>query len=266
MLDQDRNWSAPGLRLDRFGAIARLTLDRPEAMNAFSPGLVRALNDAMAEIAVDPEIRVLVLTGSGRAFCCGADLKFLAAHDADSPETLAFLRELNRFIDDLDAFDRPVIGVANGICMGGGIETLLCCDIIMAGRDVTFRDPHITIGAIHGAGGSQRLVRAVGLQRALDIVLSARTLTAQEAEAFGLVTRISEPEHLQDDAMALAAEIAAHDGAVATGLKRLVRLSTKVDLVEGLALERIAFRDAARKPAFTAAMTRFARRSDGNTQ
>ncbi|MCL4188075.1 MAG: enoyl-CoA hydratase/isomerase family protein [Rhodobacteraceae bacterium] len=265
MAGTSTDWEAPGLRVERLDAVVRLTIDRPGAMNAFSPGLVRALNAALAAIADDCGVRAVIVTGAGRAFCCGADLKFLAAHGPDSPETVAFLRELNRFIDDLDTLDRPVIGVANGLVMGGGLETLLCCDIVMAGADVTIRDPHITIGAIHGAGGSQRLARCVGLQRALDLVLSARSLTAAEAALWGIVTRVSHPSALQDDALALAQEIAARDPAVASGLKRLVRLSLRADLTAGLTAERAAYRAAARMPAFATAMAGFASRSARKT-
>ncbi len=261
MSQADTEWEELALGVERFGAVMRLTFNRPGAMNSYSPGLVRALNDALEWIEVDRSVRAVIVTGSGRAFCCGADLKFLAAHDPDSPEVINFLRELNRFIDNLDALDRPVIGVVNGLTMGGGLETLLCCDIVLAGADVTIRDPHITIGAIHGAGGSQRLVRTVGLQRALDLVLSARTLTAAEAAAWGIVTRVSDPQTLQDNAMALAQEIAARDPVVASELKRLVRLSLKSGLETGLTAERAAYRVAARMPAFKAAVADFAYRT-----
>ena len=254
-------WDAPGLRVERHGPVTRFVLERPEAMNALSPGLVRALNRALDEFATDLSTRVLIVTGTGRAFCCGADLKFFAAHQPDSPEVLSFLRELNRFVDALDDLDRPVIGVANGRTMGGGLEILLTCDIVLAADHVTITDPHITIAAIHGAGGSQRLVRSVGLQRALDLVLTARSLSAQEAADWGLVSRVVPAAELDTAAMALAEEIAGRDGSVTQGLKRLVRLSTSAGLGHGLAAERVAFVEAARRPRFVQAMRDFAKRS-----
>ena len=255
------SWDAPGLRVERNGPIARFVLERPEAMNALSPGLVRALNRALDEFATDPSMRVLVLTGTGRAFCCGADLKFFAAHRPDSAEIVSFLRELNRFVDALDNLDRPVIGAANGRTMGGGLELLLTCDLVLAADHVTISDPHITIAAIHGAGGSQRLVRSVGLQRALDLVLTARSLSAQEAADWGLVSRVVPKAELDTAAAALAEEIAERDDSVTKGLKRLVRLSTSAGLDHGLAAEREAFAEAARRPPFVEAMQTFAKRT-----
>ena len=255
------SWDAPGLRLERHGPVTRFVLQRPEAMNALSPGLVRALNRALDEFATDPSTRVLIVTGAGPAFCCGADIKFLAAHELDSPEVLSFLRELNRFVDALDDLDRPVIGVANGRAMGGGLEILLTCDIVLAADHVTITDPHIRIAAIHGAGGSQRLVRTVGLQRALDLVLTARSLSAQEAADWGLVSRVVPAAELDTAAMTLAEEIAERDGPVTQALKRLVRLSTSAGLGQGLAAERAAFAEAARRPPFVEAMRAFAKRT-----
>ncbi|MCC7347453.1 MAG: enoyl-CoA hydratase/isomerase family protein [Variibacter sp.] len=246
----------PGIRVERQGPVTRIVFDRPHAMNAFTPGMVRALNGALDEFVADPGNRVLVLTGSGRAFCCGADLKFLAAARGEALNR--FLRELNRFIDGLDNLDRPVIAAVNGTAMGGGLETMLACDLVLAAEDIVIADPHITVSAIHGAGGSQRLVRSIGLQRALDLVLTARHLTAAEAAAWGLVSRVVAAESLESETIRLAHDLARRDDATVRELKRLVRLSAAASLDVGLAAERQAFQECVARPAFAEAMGRFA--------
>lgn len=252
------DWNRSGLEIEDHGPVTRFVLSRPHAMNSYSPGLAKALNEALDAFACDGEKRVLLITGSGRAFCCGADLKFLAAHRADSTEVRAFLRDLNRFIDGLDDLDRPVIASVNGLAMGGGLETMLACDLVVACESAKISDPHIKINAIHGAGGSQRLVRSVGLQRALDLVLTARELSAHEAAAWGLVSRVVPDDRLAEESLALARELAACDFEIVSGLKRLVRLSASAALNHGLAVEREAFMRGALQPPFAEAMSAFA--------
>ena len=255
------DWDEPGLKVEDHGPITRLILSRPHAMNAYSPGLVRALNQALDAFVCDARKRVLVVSGSGRAFCCGADLKFLAAHPGDGPQVRDFLLGLNRFIDALDGLDRPVIASVNGPAMGGGLETMLVCDIVVAAQNATISDPHITIAAVHGAGGSQRLARSVGMQRALDLVLTARRLSAREAADWGLIARVVADADLEEETLSLARTLAARDGEVACALKRLVRLSMSASLNEGLACEREAYRAASLRPPFQEAMAAFARKA-----
>jgi enoyl-CoA hydratase/carnithine racemase len=252
------------LKVERLGAVTRFTLDRPHAMNSYSSELVDALNHALDEMAIDPDQRVLIVAGSGKAFCCGADLKYMAAIEGDARAMASFLRRLNRFIDALDDLDKPVIAQVNGLALGGGLETMLACDIIVAADTASIADPHITIDAVHGAGGSQRLVRAVGLMRALDLALTARPLTAAEAQAWGIVSRVVPQQELAQTTLALAQAIAARDALVTRDIKRLVRLSMSASRETGLASEHHAFLDAAARPGFVSAMARFANRKTGS--
>jgi enoyl-CoA hydratase/carnithine racemase len=250
-----------GLRIERAGAVTRFIFDRPHAMNSYSPVLVDALNEALDAMAVDPEQRVLIIAGSGRAFCCGADLKYMASIEGDAIAMATFLRRLNRFIDALDDLEKPVIAEVNGLALGGGLETMLACDFCIAADTARIADPHITIDAIHGAGGSQRLVRTIGLQRALDMVLTARPLSAEEARQWGLVSRVVPEAELPDATLAIASTLAARDPLVVRDLKRLVRMSVLATRDAGLASERHAFLDAAARPGFISAMARFANRN-----
>ena len=138
---------------------------------------------------------------------------------------------------------------------------MLACDIVIAAAGTVIVDPHITISAIHGAGGSQRLTRSIGLQRALDLVLTARRLSAEEAGAWGLVSRVVPPGTVAAEAMALAEALAQRDPATARKLKRLVKLSVSTGLDSGLAAEREAFAEGARSPAFHDALEAFTTRS-----
>ncbi len=235
------NEAGNDLRVERDGAVVRLTLNRPQAMNTYTPGLVRALTDAVAAVHDDRSVSVVVLAAAGRAFCTGADFRYMDAHRDDPAAIARFNRDLNHALTRLAHLPQPVIGQVHGHALGGGLETMLVCDLVVAAEDAVIGDPHVEINFIHGAGGSQRLPRRVGLPLALDLVLTGRRLTAREAQAMGLVTRVVPTEELTAAVDELARNMAARDPQTLRELKRLIHTATRVDLSTGLAMEEEAF-------------------------
>lgn len=218
--------------------VALVTIDRPDALNALSFDLLDALADALERLDADPECHAIVLTGAGsRAFAAGADIKELAG------QTSASLHEGGRFgaWDRLAAIGLPIIAAVRGFALGGGCELALTCDLIIAGEDAVFGQPEILIGVMPGAGGTQRLTRAVGQARAMELILTGRSMTAGEAEAMGLVTRVVPAAATVDAAIELATRIATMPPLAVRAAKRAVRLASEAPLAAGLAAERDAF-------------------------
>jgi len=219
-------------------AVALVTIQRPDVLNALSFDLLDALADALATLDADPSCRAIVLTGSGeRAFAAGADIRELARQ---TPVTL--LVE-NRFAvwERIAATRKPVVAAVRGFALGGGCELAMSCDLIVAGEDARFGQPEINLGVMPGAGGTQRLTRAIGRARAMDLILTGRTITAREAEAMGLVSRVVPADRVLDEALALGAAIAAQAPVAVLAAKEAVRLAEQLPLADGLHYERRAF-------------------------
>ncbi len=218
--------------------VALLTIDRPDVLNALSFDLLDELADALAALDVDPGCRAIVLTGSGtRAFAAGADVKELAV------QTPVSLVMDDRFAvwERIAATRKPVIAAVRGFALGGGCELALSCDLIVAGDDARFGQPEINLGVMPGAGGTQRLTRAIGRARAMDLVLTGRTISAGEAEAWGMVSRVVSADRTLDEALALAATIASMPPLAIRAAKEAVRLAEELPLSAGLRHERGAF-------------------------
>jgi E-phenylitaconyl-CoA hydratase len=221
--------------------VATITLNRPEAMNSIDPESSAQLQAAWAEISTNPAVRAAILTGAGeRAFCTGADLKktmparesFAELH-FKSPRDGASLSSLYT--------DKPVIAAINGYALGGGLELALQCDIRLASSTATFGLPEVCIGSIPGAGGTQRLIRAVGQSDAMYMLLSGERIDAAEALRIGLVSRVVSPEALMDTARALALKIAANAPLSVSAVKRLATMGRELPLAAGLELEQQSF-------------------------
>jgi enoyl-CoA hydratase len=226
----------PLVTIERDGPIAVVLLNRPEQLNALSSELLDALADALDRLDADGEVRAIVLGGNERAFAAGADIRELErrADGAPSARLWRTLRELQT----------PVVAAVSGYCLGGGCELALACDLVVAGDTARFGQPEANLGLIPGAGGTQRLVRAVGKATAMDMILSGRMLTAQEALAAGLVARVVVREAWLDEAKRVARDIAAK-GPVAVRLaKDAIDRAFELPLAEGLAYERDAFERA----------------------
>ena len=191
-------------KTDRVGVI---TLNRPEAMNALSRALRAALHDAVVSLSNDPEVSVLVLTGAGRAFTAGLDLKELGG-DPDGLGAANATSAAENPVLAIRHCPKPVIGAINGVAITGGFEVALACDVLIASTNARFADTHARVGIMPGWGLSQRLSRTIGLYRAKELSLSGNFLDARTAYEWGLVNRVVEPEELMPTAMKLAADMA----------------------------------------------------------
>ena len=219
------------------GRVGLVRLNRPKAMNALSSALVEELMDALHVFDQDEQIGVLVITGNERAFAAGADIKEMV--DASAVEML--LKDTISKFDRIRQVSKPVIAAVSGWCLGGGCELAMSCDMIVASESARFGQPEITIGVIPGAGGTQRLTRAVGKALAMEMVLNNRTLTAEEALHYGLVNRVVPVERCLEEALQLAAEIAERAPLALRLGKQAVDHAFESFLSDGLADERRAF-------------------------
>jgi enoyl-CoA hydratase len=227
--------AAPATSLD---GVAIVTLQRPESLNALSFDLLDDLVAALQALDSDPACRAVVITGSGtRAFAAGADIREL------EPQTSASLRAEGRFEawDRIDAIGLPLIAAVRGFALGGGCELAMACDMIVAAEDATFGQPEIRIGVMPGAGGTQRLTRAIGKARAMEMILTGRTMSAADAERHGLVTAVVPPEATVDAALELAARIASMPPLAVRAAKAAIRDADEQPLHAALARERDAF-------------------------
>lgn len=223
--------------VETHGRVGLIRLNRPQAMNALNAVLVREMMDALHSLDATPEIGALVITGSERVFAAGADIKEMAGA---TPVGMLLHDNISQF-DRIRHVKKPVIAAVSGWCLGGGSELALSCDMIVASESARFGQPEITIGVIPGAGGTQRLTRAVGKAIAMEMVLNNRTLTAEEALRFGMVNRVVPVERYLAVALELAAEIAARAPLAVRFGKEAVNHAFESFLSDGLADERRAF-------------------------
>jgi enoyl-CoA hydratase len=220
--------------------VALVTIDRPGARNALSFALLSELADALEELDRNDRTRVVVLTGSGeRAFAAGADIVELADQ---TPERLRRERQFDAW-DRIWSIGIPLIAAVRGFALGGGCELAMSCDLIVAGDDAQFGQPEIRIGVIPGAGGTQRLTRAVGVARAMELILTGRSMPAAEALAAGLVTSVVPAADTLPAALELAERIAAMPPLAVRAAKRSVLAAAELPLAAGLRAEREAFFD-----------------------
>jgi enoyl-CoA hydratase len=219
-------------------AVALLTLDRPEQLNALSFALVAQLGDLLAVLDEDPGCRAIVITGAGnRAFAAGADIRELAGESSGS------LHERDPFavLDGIGRLRTPVIAAVRGFALGGGAELAMACDMVIAGDDAQFGQPEIRIGVIPGAGGTQRLARAIGKARAMELVLTGRRMDAREAERLGLVTAVVPASETVAQALDLAGRIAAQAPLAVAAAKASIVAAQETTLAHGLRAERDRF-------------------------
>ncbi len=210
--------------------VAIITLNRPKSYNALSKALSTGIIKCMNQAAADDGVKVIVLTGNGKAFCAGVDLKELS----NSPDILNDDREfLNVFLHR----KKPLIGAINGFCMTGGLELALACDFLYASENAVFADTHTKVGLLPTWGMSQRLPRLIGNGRAKEMSLSGRKIDAQTALAWGLVNRVFPPDQLLPETLKLATEIIGNNQTSVMGMKGLIDKGTNMPLEEALAYE-----------------------------
>lgn len=217
--------------------VGLIRIDRPKALNALNSTLMTELNEALKAFDADDMVGAIVITGNERAFAAGADIKEMT--EASAVDMLR--RDTISLYDGIRQIKKPVIAAVSGWCLGGGNELAMSCDMIVASESARFGQPEINIGVIPGAGGTQRLTRAVGKSIAMEMVLNNRTLSAEEALQYGLVNRVVPVEGYLDKALELASEIAARAPLAVQLGKEAVNHAFESFLGDGLADERRAF-------------------------
>lgn len=225
--------SEPVLLLEKRDAVAVITLNRPQAMNAISLELRTAIATTFRELQQDDSIAAAIITGNGRAFCAGLDLKELSA--GGSIESI----ENEDTVPAILAFDRPIIGAINGVAATGGFELALMCDVLIASTAARFSDTHARLGIVPGWGLSQRLARIIGPNRARELHFTGNYLSAEKAEAWGLVSRLVEPDELLPTALALANDMAGCNREALKAMKQVVNEGLSMTLAEGLKFEKL---------------------------
>ena len=228
------------IRAEVQGPVGVITLERPEALNALNAQLIAELNAALDDFEADDAVRAIVLTGSERAFAAGADVKEMQA------KTFAEVTK-HDFIEPWERITRcrkPVVAAVAGYALGGGCELAMMCDTIVAAETAKFGQPEITLGTIPGAGGTQRLTRAVGKAKAMDMILTGRLMDAAEAERAGLVSRVVPADKLLEEALTLAGTIAGMSMPAAAMAKEAVNRAFESTLAEGVRFERRLFQSS----------------------
>ena len=219
---------------DRVGLIR---LNRPQQLNALNAQLMEELAAALEEFDRDENVGCIVITGSERAFAAGADIKEMAGASAVDMLT----RDAISRWDRIKKIRKPIVAAVSGWCLGGGCEVAMACDIIVASESAQFGQPEINIGVMPGAGGTQRLARAIGKSKAMEMVLTGRTMSAREAEQAGLVSRVAPVEVYLDEALRLAREIASRAPIAIQLAKEAVTKVYEMPLADGLDYERRLF-------------------------
>ena len=223
--------------VEKSGAVGVVTLNRPQALNALNATVLKELLTAFAGFEADESLGAVVLTGSEKAFAAGADIKEMQPLTFPDVVSGDFLGGWEK----VAGLRKPVIAAVSGYALGGGCELAMLCDFIIASETAKFGQPEITLGIIPGMGGTQRLTRAVGKAKAMDLVLTGRMMGAEEAERAGLVARVVAPEKLMEEALAAAEKIAAFSRASVLLAKESVNRAFEVNLSEGLLFERRQF-------------------------
>jgi len=219
------------------GRVGLVTLNRPKALNALCAGLMDELITALNEMDNDPKIGAIVVTGSEKAFAAGADIKEMQNRDFQSNYKENFLDWWN----NITLVRKPILAAVNGYALGGGCEVAMMCDIIYAGDKAKFGQPEITIGTIPGAGGTQRLTRAIGKSRAMEMNLTGVPITAQEASSYGLVSKVFPAESLLEEAVKTADKIASHSKIIVQICKESTNAAYELSLKEGMRFEKRMF-------------------------
>ncbi|WP_063131625.1 enoyl-CoA hydratase/isomerase family protein [Nocardia fusca] len=208
------------ISLEIGAGVATITLDRPRKFNALNSAMVQQFNEALDTVAEDPEIRAVVVIGTGKAFAAGADIA--QYEKADAAQFAAFTRVCNDLCDRIDTFDKPVIAAVNGVALGGGFEIVLACDIVIAAESASFGLPEVSLGLLPGWGGTQRLSQFIGPNRARHLIMTAGRLSAPEAERSGIVSQVCALDDLAESARALATDIAGRSPLAVAAIKKAV--------------------------------------------
>ncbi|KAK3091165.1 hypothetical protein FSP39_017642 [Pinctada imbricata] len=219
------------------GNVGLIQLNRPKALNALNDGLMKEVGEALTQFEKDDSVGCIVLTGSERAFAAGADIKQMQSQEFAGVWRGNFLSHW----DQLTRANKPIIAAVNGFALGGGCEVAMMCDIIYAGENAQFGQPEITLGTIPGAGGTQRLTKAIGKSKAMEMVLTANRMSAQEAEKAGLVSKVFPVDKVVDEAIKTAEKISSFSKITVGMCKESVNAAYELSLKEGLHFEKRLF-------------------------
>lgn len=252
----------PGVVVEQSGeGIVQIRLNRPERLNALGMDMVEALQAAIAGAIAD-RARLLLIRGTGRAFCAGADLK--ARRTMDEAARIRHNRAINSAVDALAAAPMPTICMINGLAMGGGCEIALACDLRYAADDAQIGLTEARIGAIPGAGGTQRMPRVIGASRALELMLTGEPISGKRAEEIGLVNGAVAADKLDAHVMRIATVLASRSPTGAQTIKRLVHRGLEVTLADGLAQEGLALREVLASSDYAEGLAAFAEKRQPN--
>lgn len=227
------------IKIEVSGAICTLTIDRPEALNALSTQVLKELSQALDEVAAQPEIRVLVLTGAGRSFVAGADISEMSEFTPE--EALNFGKIGSAVFRKIELLPIPVIAAVNGFALGGGCELAMACDIRYASDKAKFGQPEVGLGIAPGFSGTQRLPRLVGAGLASELIFTARVIKADEALAIGLVNKVVTSDELMPVVYSLAEEIATKSPFAVSASKQAIQRGLQADIDTGIAIENYLF-------------------------
>lgn len=226
------------IELTRDGHVATIQLDRPKALNALNSAMMKEVAHALADLQADNDIGCVILTGNEKAFAAGADIK-----EMQDKTYLEFYN--NDFFEKnhcaIERFRKPIIAAVSGYALGGGCEIAMMCDFIICADNAKFGQPEINLGVIPGIGGTQRLTKAVGKAKAMDLCLTGRMMDAEEAERAGLVSRIVPLDALMDTAKEAATKIANQSQPIAAMAKEAINTSFETTLAQGIHFERRLF-------------------------
>ena len=225
--------------LEQQGSVGILTIDRPEALNALNSAVLAELDAAITAVEQNDGIRAVILTGAGRSFVAGADIAEMKEFSSIDGKQFG-VRGSGIFLR-LENLPKPVIAAVNGFALGGGCELAMACDIRIASEKAKFGQPEVGLGITPGFGGTQRLPRIVGISKAMELILTAKTIGAAEALEIGLVSQVVSPEELMDKAMELASAICANAPIAVAESKRCIRMGMQTDIATGSAFEAEAF-------------------------
>jgi len=227
---------------DKKDHVARITLNRPDALNAINRTMVTELGKALDDSETNRDVRVVVITGAGRAFCSGADLKFASEELTTSQAEQEFFRFANRvMMRRIETLSKPVIAAVNGYAMAGGFEILTVVDLVIAAEDAMIGDMHIKHGLLAAGGAPYRLPLLIGMRKAKELMFTGKTITGKEAEEIGLVNKAVPASILQSTVDALAAELAEYSPVAMSITKRLINDSVLVDIEARLELILMSF-------------------------
>lgn len=248
------------MRTERKGNVGIVTFNRPEAMNALNEQVEMEVTNALMEFDADDSIGCMILAGGDKAFCAGADLKWIASQDFES----AYRTDLAAYMDKIAELRKPVIAAVRGFAFGGGTEISLMCDIIIADTTAKFGLTEVTLGVIPGGGGPARLAYAVGKAKAMYYVLTGKSFGAEEAERIGMITKVVEDGKHLDEAMKIATAIANNPRLAVLAGKESVNQQAETPLIPGLKHARRLFHGLFSTPDQKEGMTAFAEKRKPN--